>query len=266
MDHLFLCSPWLLHGISQTEHELAATIKFAEIAADQVDGEDLIMGIEVTEGVFASAEARNALVNELVEGPELPVYLRMRITAPPGYMQYRDSDALTGLSEVVAALDANERSVALPQSGLCGWLMTAFGARSFGAGFAASLQRNIPPASGGGGFPPLHWYFVPELLSFVLAEELEDVADIDGFSTCECPYCDGELPAEGAAFDATAAGKHFVWWCSKLANKLTRMTPHRVCRSDWTRLSRSQTRLRIASNLRIGRSLHTLDSWSSLVS
>ncbi len=159
-----LVSPWLLHGVSQTEHELAATIRFASLAEEYVQDDDakLLMGVEATQGVFASDEARNALVNELVEGPELPVYLRMRVTAPPGYMQYREPGSLLGLREVVKALEANDRPVALPQSGLTGWLMTAFGARSFGAGMQGSMQRSSPPAGGGGGFPPLHWYFASD--------------------------------------------------------------------------------------------------------
>lgn len=216
-----LVSPWLLHGVTQTDHELAATVRFASLAEEYVDDDDkLIMGVEATQGVFATEEARNALINELVEGPELPVYLRMRITAPQGYMQYQDPGALLGLREVVKRLHANDRPVALPQSGLMGWLMTAFGASSFGAGMQGSMQRNVAPSGGGGGFPPLHWYFIPQMLGFVQAEEIEDIAQLDGFEVCDCPYCDGQLPATGAAFDAREAGKHFIWWCSELADEL----------------------------------------------
>lgn len=215
-----LISPWLLHGLSQTEHELAATVRFATAAEELVDGEKLLMGIEATEGVLANTEARNALVNELVEGPELPVYFRMRVTAPAGQMQYQNRAALEGLREVVIALEANDRPVVLPQSGLTGWLMGAFGARSFGAGMQGSMQRNSAPSGGGGGFPRLHWYFVPQMLGFVQAEDMDDVAAGGGFSACECPYCDGELPGTGAAFNARKADKHYIWWCATLAAEL----------------------------------------------
>jgi hypothetical protein len=222
-----LISPWLLHGVTQTEHELAATIRFASLAEEYVEDEDkLLMGVEATSGVFATAEARNAFVNELVEGPELPVYLRMRGPTPPGYMQLRDQQALLGLREVVKALRANDRPLALPQSGLTGWLMCGFGASSFGAGVQGSMQRNSAPAGGGGGFPPLHWYFVPQLLGFVLAEEMEDVSELGTFEACQCPYCDGQLPGPGAAFDARAAGRHFIWWCSTLVDELDPDDPH----------------------------------------
>lgn len=237
-----LVSPWLLHGVTQTEHELSATIRFAEIAAGLVDDERLLMGVEATQGVFATEEARNAMINELVEGPEVPVYLRMRITAPAGYKQYQQSDALAGLRDVVRALDANDRPVALPQSGLAGWLMCAFGARSFGAGMAASMQRNTPPAGGGGGMPPLHWYFVPQMLGFVQAEEMGEIANVNGHEACGCPYCDGELPAVGARFDSETAGKHFLWWCAQLAAELDSDDPTDAVRTrvdDATRFAQA---------------------------
>lgn len=226
VDATALVSPWLLHGVTQTEHELAATVRFATLANNYVDDDDnLFMGVEATQGVFATEEARNAFINELVEGPELPVYLRMRTTSPPGYKQYQEHGALQGLREVVKALEANDRPVALPQSGLTGWLMTAFGARSFGAGMQGSMQRNVAPAGGGGGFPPLHWYFVPQMLGFVQAEEMDDVAAHDDFEPCGCPYCEEELPGTGASFDARTAGKHFIWWCANLAAELEPGSP-----------------------------------------
>jgi hypothetical protein len=226
-----LISPWMVHGLSQTEHELSATIRFAEDAQAVTQGEHLLMGLEVTEGVFANTQARNAMVNELVEGPELSVYLRMRVNPPAGYRPYQELDPLVGLRDVVRSLEANDRPVALPQSGMAGWLMCAFGARSFGAGMTGSMQRSSPPTSGGGGQPPLHWYFVPQLLGFVLAEEIADVADVDGFEPCDCPYCDEELPGEGAAFDASDAGRHFIWWCAKFAAELDMGEPADLIRS-----------------------------------
>jgi hypothetical protein len=149
----------------------------------------------------------------------------MRISPPPGYMQYQQPAALEGLRDVVLALEANERAVALPQSGLTGWFMNAFGARSFGAGMQGSMQRSSAPAGGGGGFPPLHWYFVPQMLGFVLSEEMEDIAGVDDFEPCECPYCDGDLPGTGAGFDVRRAGRHFIWWCAKLADELPASNP-----------------------------------------
>lgn len=117
-----LISPWLVHGLSQTEHELSTTIRFAEDAQATAQGEHLLMGLEATEGVFANAQARNAMINELVEGPELPVYLRMRVNPPAGYKPFQEFDPLSGMRDVVRSLEENDRPVALPQSGLAGWL------------------------------------------------------------------------------------------------------------------------------------------------
>jgi hypothetical protein len=262
-----IVSPWLLHGVSQTEHELAATVNFATLAEAYADDDDrLFMGVEATQGVFATNEARNALINELIEGPELPVYLRMRVTAPPGYMQYRDPNALLGLREVVKALHANERSVALPQSGLTGWLMNAFGAQSFGSGMQGSMQRNSAPAGGGGGFPPLHWYFVPQILGFALAEEMDDISSITDFEVCDCPYCDGEIPDTGAAFDLRNAGKHFIWWCSVLADEIDPGSPAEAISTRVTEAKEFADRVNAAIQLDDRSIASHLPVWSELLS
>jgi hypothetical protein len=226
-----LISPWMVHGLSQTEHELATTIRFALDAQSLVGpGERLLMGLEATEGVFATPEARNAMINELVEGPELPVYLRMRVNPLGGYKPVEDVACLSGLRDVVRSLTDNERSVALPQSGLVGWFMGAFGACSFGAGMSGSMQRNTLRPASRGGRTPLHWYFVPELLGFVQAEEMEELLELDGVSLCPCPYCAGRSPAVGGMFDSIGAGFHFLWWCLTLAGELNAADPEAAVR------------------------------------
>ena len=54
------------------------------------------------------------------------------------------------LAEVAAD---EERRLLLPQTGLTGWLMLAFGAAGFGTGLSGSYQAFGEPAGGGGGKP-----------------------------------------------------------------------------------------------------------------
>jgi hypothetical protein len=49
---------------------------------------------------------------------------------------------------------------------------------------------------------------------------MADIAEVVGFDLCDCPYCDEELPGEGAVFDASDAGRHFIWWGARLAAEL----------------------------------------------
>lgn len=220
-----LITPSLIHGINPGDIDIDATVDFAKTAAaDPVStGHELIMGMEALHTVFANNAARNYMVNAIVDlDEELPVWLRMTSPAPQGRAQIPHESSLKGLRAVVEALAANDRPVLLPYSGMCGWLMMGFGALAFGAGVPASLERTVipSPAGGGGGNPPLHWYFTPQLLGFVRAEEMPSISAVSGFTPCPCPFCGGGLPAAGAAFDTEAAAKHYMWWCVGLTDSL----------------------------------------------
>lgn len=220
-----LITPSLIHGINPGNVDIDATIDFAKTAvADPAStGHDLIMGVEALHTVFANGTARNYMVNAIVDlDNELPVWLRMTSPAPQGRGQILHEASLKGLRAAVEAFTANDRPVLLPYSGMCGWLMMGFGALAFGAGVPASLERTVipSPSSGGGGQPPLHWYFEPQLLGFVRAEEMPSISGVTGFTPCPCPFCGGGLPATGAAFDADAAVKHYMWWSIKMVDDL----------------------------------------------
>lgn len=220
-----LITPSLIHGINPGNVDIDSTVDFARTAVDDPasTGHNLIMGLEALHTVFANSTARNYMVNAIVDIDEqLPVWLRMTSPAPQGRGQLLHENSLKGLRAVVEALTANERPVLLPYSGICGWLMMGFGALAFGAGVPASLERSVTPSptSGGGGNPPLHWYFEPQLLGFVRAEEMQSVSAVTGFTPCPCPFCGGGLPASGATFDPDAAAKHYLWWCVRLTDDL----------------------------------------------
>ncbi len=162
-------TPCLTHGVTGNRDALDATMDFARRSFGEsvAKGRLVIIGLTATEAVFRDDKERNNLLDELVEIPKAPVYLRMRLSsAPPGRRPVHRPESLRGLRRAVESLAANGRQVLLPQCGLAGWLMIPFGATAFGAGTAASTQRSMPPSTGGGGQPPLDWYFFPQLLTF----------------------------------------------------------------------------------------------------
>jgi hypothetical protein len=213
-----LVSPWLPYaGIRE---ELEGLVDLATRAFEHPLHADrtILLSFEVAWNVLADDALRDVLINELVDLPDAPLYLRVQILAPQGRKQYENRAALGGLRTLIEALGNNERTVLLPQVGLMGWLMLPSGALAFGAGISASLQRSTAPGGGGGfGTPPLNWYFLPQFLGFVLAEELRQLRRVDGFEACPCPYCEASPPRAGAAFDKRAASKHFLYWCARLA-------------------------------------------------
>jgi hypothetical protein len=219
-DATLLVSPWLTHGTRRGTAHIRATLRFAELAADHelVEDHELLYGLAVTEEVLADDEERGDLLDDLVDLPEGHIYLRVQVTPPTSFGQYAAPPVLRGLREFVLALAAYDRSTFLPQMGLAGWLFIPDGVLASGSGVSASLQRFVAPTSGFGR--PLEWYFLPQILGFVLRSEVTEIDEVQGFEPCECPYCTDLTFGTGAGWSRDAAGLHYLWWCARLAHEL----------------------------------------------
>lgn len=178
---------------------------------------EVLFGVATTEEILEDAADLGDLLDDLVDLPVGGIYFRTRVVAPTSYTQYSNRAALEGVRRLVEALRDNGRATALPQAGLAGWLMLPFGATAFGSGITASLQRFVAPTSGFGR--PLEWYFMPQLLGFVLRSEVLPMNARLNWDLCDCPYC-RNLSFAGGLWNRDAAGLHYLWWCSRLANEL----------------------------------------------
>lgn len=166
-------SPWLTHGALRTTTYVRATLRFAELAAESpiVDGRELLFGVAVTEEIIAEDDQRGELIDDLVDLPDGNIYFRIQVTPPTSFAQYANAAVLGGMRVIAQALQANGRRVLYPQMGLAGWLTIPDGSLGFGSGISASMQRFVAPTSGFGR--PLEWYFLPQILGFVLRNEVQ---------------------------------------------------------------------------------------------
>lgn len=215
-----LVSPWLIHGVDPTDDYLSANIDFARrsLVHELAEDREMLIGMAVTDSVLVNPNARGRLLDELIELDNQTLYLRTRVASPESFRQYANRDVLAGLRESVSALVENGINVLLPQVGLSGWLMLPFGALAFGSGINGSLQK-FPYPSGGFG-QPLEWWFCPSLLGFVLREEVEALAEVDGWIACPCPDCANLVFDGSAPWNKNRAGRHYLTWCTWLANEL----------------------------------------------
>jgi hypothetical protein len=216
-----LISPWLTHGTLRTSTHLRATLRFAELAAESViiGDRELLFGVAVTEEIIQDSNELGDLIDDLVDLPDGNIYFRIQVTPPTSFAQYANRDALAGMRELSRALRANGRKALYPQMGLAGWLMIPDGSLGFGSGISASMQRFVAPTSGFGR--PLEWYFLPQIMGFVLRSEVRDILRALGEDGCECPYCEGLPFGVGPGWSRDVAGLHYLWWCSRLAAELT---------------------------------------------
>src|SRR5205807_2296819 len=134
-----------------------------------------LFGVAVTEEILEDDDERGDLIDDLVDLPDGNIYLRVQVTPPTSFAQYANSSVLAGMRQIAQALHANGRGVFYPQMGLSGWLMIPDGSFGFGSGISASMQRFVAPTSGFGR--PLEWYFSPQILGFVLRNEVPDISE-----------------------------------------------------------------------------------------
>lgn len=215
-------TPSLVHGLDGSLRNLEATALFAQHGQDSplVGDRRLLLGTTVTAAILADDKARSDYLNALVEFPSGDLYMRVLLSGSPGYEQVRDRRLIAGLRRAVEALRANDRAVVLPHIGLLGWAMTAFGAEAFGAGISASMQRCCEPSpSRRGQARRLPWYFVPQLLTFVLRDDLAQLQGLSGYEPCDCAFC-RTLLLPRRPWDPNEAGQHFLFSCCRLAGEL----------------------------------------------
>lgn len=217
----YILSPALRHGAVPGQKNLRATRRFAHAAAESahLKGKRLLVGAHVTEAVIADSDARNDWLDELVDWPDGPVVLSCWMTPPDSFKQYSRRDPLVGLRATVDSLAQNDRPVVLPQTGLFGWLMLAFGAQTFGSGIDSSMMCLAVRPGGGGGAERLKWYFLPQFLGFVLADEARKIGELKDYEKCPCPYCGGLPLGQSGSWDFNRAGLHYLWWCGRLASE-----------------------------------------------
>jgi hypothetical protein len=211
-------TPWLTFGTEAFGRNLRATIRFAEQGAEwgRVNRSSPLIGLAATEAAITDDDARGDLLDEIVELEGDAVYFRLLVRPPESFTQYRNDLVLCGLRQFVSSLAENGKPPILAQFGLGGWLFLPLGALAFGSGINGSMQK-FSDSSGFG--QPLEWYFFPDLLGFVLREEVDALARVPGFSECPCPYCP-RLPLTSAGvWDRNDAGAHYLWWCAQLANE-----------------------------------------------
>ena len=152
-------------------------------------GERLALNLTLSAGWLRQAKLLDALLTELIEQQQFATW-HVRVQWPSSaWAQPTDEKLLAGYRKLAATADDEERRLLLPQTGLTGWLMLAYGAAGFGTGPSGSTQAFLEPAGGGGGKPPIERYFEQQLLHTVERTTRPILTADPGYVQCSCPYC-----------------------------------------------------------------------------
>ena len=183
-----------------------------EALAHLRSGERVALNLCMSADWLTSEHLRDALLAQLLDQEQFDTwYLRVQwSTSIRSHAQPILEPLLRGYRRI-AELAADEGHILLlPQTGLTGWLMLAFGASGFGSGIGGAEQAFREETGGGGnGAPPIERYFERSLLHTIERTSRHIVLGDPAYVQCHCPYCAALLA--GPAWSHEYAGLHQVF-------------------------------------------------------
>jgi hypothetical protein len=180
-------------------------------------GERLALNLTMSAAWLTRPVLLNALLAQLVDQEQFDTW-HVRVQWPGSVRAYAQATAaalLAGYRQLAEVAADEERRLLLPQTGLTGWLMLAYGAAGFGTGLSGSYQAFTEPAGGGGGKPRIERYFERQLLHTVERTARPLLTSDPAYVPCPCPYCPPLFAA--AAWSHQYAGLHYLFNVGTLA-------------------------------------------------
>ena len=178
-------------------------------------GERLALNLTVTAEWLCRPALIDSLLTELIERQQFDTWhVRVQWPSKP-WTQPTGQDLLAGYRKLAQVADDEDRRLLLPQTGLTGWLMLAWGAAGFGTGPFSSNQAFLEPSDF--GKQPLERYFERQLLHFVERTSRRLITGDPGYAECACPYCRPLLARTASAWSHKYAGLHYQYSAGLLA-------------------------------------------------
>lgn len=153
-------------------------------------GERLILNLTMSTTWLTRRPLRDRLLGQLLDQEQFDSWY-VRVQWPQSLRsqsQPTDEELLRGYRRLAELAADEERALLLPQSGLTGWLMLAFGANGFGTGLGGSGQA-FREEGGGGPTPRIERYFERQLLHTIERTARPLLTTDPSYEPCRCPYC-----------------------------------------------------------------------------
>jgi hypothetical protein len=213
--NLLLTSGGALDQSEARESAAAACDQGDDALAALKPGERLALNLTVSADWLGRPALLNTLLTELIEKQQFDTwYVRVQWPSKP-WTQPTDESLLAGYRRLAQVADDEDRRLLLPQTGLTGWLMRAWGAAGFGTGPFGSNQAFLEPSDF--GKQPIERYFERQLLHFVERTDRHLITGDPGYSQCTCPYCRPLLARTATAWSHRYAGLHYQYSAGLLA-------------------------------------------------
>jgi hypothetical protein len=153
-------------------------------------GERLALSLTMSATWLVNESLRQKLLGQLLDQQQFDTwYVRVQWPGVKSYTQPVSKELLAGYREL-AELAANEdRQLLLPQTGLTGWIMLAYGATGFGTGITGTLQAFLESSDDPRRGHKIERYFERRLLHTIERTARAPVIADPAYARCACPYC-----------------------------------------------------------------------------
>jgi hypothetical protein len=228
-------------------------------------GERLALNLTISSRWLAAENLRERLLNELLDREEHEIwFVRVQWRAQLSYAQLSDESLLAGYKRLAELAMDEGRILLLPQTGITGWLMLAFGARGYGVGVSATDQAFKEPSFGRKkGSTRRERYYERQLLHTVERGVHDVLADEPDYVGCECTYCQ-EL-SSSPAWSHELAGLHSLYSSGCLAGEIQRDIDRGGQRAAIRRAVRSAQRFAAGKDLVKANAPQHLPAWDRLL-
>lgn len=207
--NLLLTSGRALDQSEARDSAAAACDEGDDALAGLKPGERLALNLTMSAEWLCRPALLNTLLTELIEKQQFDTWhIRVQWPSKP-WTQPTGEDLLAGYRKLAQVADDEDRRLLLPQTGLTGWLMLAWGGAGFGTGPFSSNQAFLAPTDF--GKQPLERYFERQLLHFVERTSRRLITTDPGYAECTCPYCRPLLARTATAWSHKYAGLHYQY-------------------------------------------------------
>lgn len=203
---------------------LAHAMEWVRASRAELGDEPMFVNLTFPASWLTTKTLLDALKEELVESTETLWWLRFYWPiVEPRYGQLRRADILDGYRELARTAAIEDKVLILPNTGLTGWVATAWGAQGFSTGTSWTEQMYGDQLRGGSTPgrpkpPPVERYFDRTLLHTVPHAEHLTLRGQPNHLTCHCRFC-RHLDAS-ATYHQPTAHLHYLLECARLTAQL----------------------------------------------
>ncbi|MDD1386822.1 hypothetical protein [Curtobacterium poinsettiae] len=259
---LLSASGWV-HDV-KAEKTLKAQMNFVEESRSHAPNEPMMVNLAFDHRWLAESTLRDILLEEIVERNEKHWYLRFYWPiVKTRYGQLLDAAVLDGYRELAALCRDEGKSLFLPNTGLTGWVASAFGAAGFSTGQswpeqAFARQQVIAGRKGQQRPPKVPRFFEPTILHTAEYGEHERLSAFTDHVAEADPFA---LEIEENGHSTEVASLHYLMAVGELQAALRTNDPRGTARKTVRRAKRFVEGLDRADQLTGANRPQHLDLW-----